>query len=390
VWEQAKKVVQKPYCTEYTERDGKKECSKTEFKTETVTVAKCKTHEKKSYCLKRKSKCVAHKLMKRCHKRIPKIIITGPTKCEPGYKLIFVREHLHIKRICIEVEGPPKPIEYKTCTIYNDPHIKGFKGGAYYNVHKEGDFLVAETEDKTFVVHNRFKRMDPKYAWTGIIGAAIKANGIDIVKIYPGSKIEINNKPFAAVEGANNDLPFGGSVQKQGKNVQVFGANGARALVTDHGKLINVMIYVDKNMTTCGLCDGVEKGVNDLPVSGLFEHRLHSEFVSEAVKLRKFSDVQAEKNAEIRCKAEKLSGNEFKACIFDMMQIKNPSLRKQMLQIEHNLKNEIAWGQTHAAPVKKVEKKAVKKVIKKQQKSHAKSNKSQVALIAEAKEFLKK
>jgi hypothetical protein len=206
---------------------------------------------------------------------------------------------------------------------------------------------MAETNDKTFTVHNRFKRTNPGYAWTGIIAAAVSPNGVDVVKIYVQNKIILNGKAFAAVEGANAELPNGGSILKKGNNIEVFGPNGSKVLVTNHGTLINVVIYVPKTMGVKGVCSGVRAGVNDLPVSGLFAHRLHAQFTHHAIRVRTFRDKRAEKNARLRCAAEGLHGGRLAACVFDMMQIRNPVMRRKMLRIEHNLKKEISWGKHH-------------------------------------------
>jgi hypothetical protein len=351
-WKKSVKVVKKAVCKKWKKVTGKcaankKVCVKTGFKRLSTKVAKCVKHTYKTYCLKRKAVCLHKKLLKRCHTRTPPVKVTGPKKCAAGFHLVFKRNGNKIRRVCKKAPKNPAPIVHKTCTVFNDPHITGFAGGAHYDVHKEGDFLMAQTKDKLFTVHNRFKRMNPGYAWTGIIAAAINTNGVDVVKVYAGGKIVLNGKTFAAVEGANAELPNGGSILKKGNNIEVFGVNHAKALITNYGTLINVVIYVPNTLTTTGLCNGVKAGVNDVPVSGLFKHRHHAKFITKAVKVRTFKDKKAEKNATLRCKAEKLTGARLRGCVFDMMQIRNPKLRKQMLKIEHDLKKQVKWGKKH-------------------------------------------
>jgi len=262
--------------------------------------------------------------------------------------LVFKRSGKVIRRKCKKLPTTPQaPIVHKSCSVWNDPHITGFAGGAHYDVHKEGDFLMAETSDKLFTVHNRFKRLNPGYAWTAIIGAAISPNGVDVVKVYTNNKIVLNGKDFAAVEGSNAELPNGGSILKKGNNIEVFGPNHAKVLITNYGTMINVVIYVPKDVKTHGLCNGVKPGVNDVPISGLFKHRMHSKFSSKAINIRTFKDKKAEKNARLRCKAEGLSGKHLGACVFDLMQIRNPKLRKAMLKVEHNLRKVVHWGKHH-------------------------------------------
>jgi hypothetical protein len=361
-WTKKVKVVKKAICKKWKKRAGKcgaaKVCVRTGFKRVRTTVAKCARFTRKTYCVKRRAVCLHKKLMKRCHQRTPQIKVRGPKKCAAGFNLVFKRRGLVIRRICKKAPANPKPVELKTCSVWNDPHITGFAGGNHYDVHKEGDFLMAETSDKLFTVHNRFKRMNPGYAWTGIIAAAVSPNGVDVVKIYAGNKIVLNGKAFAAVEGANAELPNGGSILKKGNNVEVFGPNHAKALITNYGTLINVVIYVPKTLRTKGLCDGVKAGINDVPVSGLFKHRLHTKFISKAIKLRRFKDVKAEKNARLRCKAEGLHGARLGACVFDMMQIRNPVMRRQMLKIEHNLRKQISWGKHHHSVARVVRRRA--------------------------------
>jgi hypothetical protein len=349
-WKKVKKGTKKPFCRKWSpmqldECGAIKQCKRVGWKTTKVVVAKCAKKEVKKYCVRRGFKCLHKELLKRCHTVIPKLIVKGPAKCDAGYKLVFKRNCLTITRTCEKVVGTSPPIVYNTCTIFNDPHVQGFSKN--FEFQKEGDYFMAGTPDLLFAVHGRFNRTQASYAWTGILGAAILPNGVDVVKIYPGNKVVINDKNFTAVNGQTSDLPNGGTITVSGNNIQVFGANDAKVLVTNQGTLVNIIIYISKAYNTTGVCSGIVPGVNDIPVEGLFTTRLESKFITEAAPVKTFKDAEAEKNAELRCKAEKLDGDMLKACIFDLMQISNPTLRKQMLAISHNLNAQKQWGLDH-------------------------------------------
>ncbi|KAL0480279.1 Susd2 [Acrasis kona] len=320
---------------------GPKVCLETGFKTKTVVTKKCVKRGVKRYCHKHKNVCLKKKTKKVCQKIIKKPKITGPKTCKAGEFMKFVVEGNHTKRVCTKVV--PKKVVYKTCTVYNDPHFTAFKGDRF-DYHAEGDFNLAETADGLFKVHGTFKRFDNQ-AWTGIVGAAILVNGKDVVEVKD-RVVYLNKKVWSVAENQLTYVPEnrGGSVLLTKNDFTIISPNQAKVQLAfstfGNNNIFNINVFVDKDDSNVskGLCAEFSEE-NKKPVTGLTRKVTVAKTAVNAYKVKKFDSATDKKNAKIQCLAAGASKKDLDNCVSDLAQASNPKHKVMVLAVYKKLKS---------------------------------------------------
>jgi hypothetical protein len=259
----------------------------------------------------------------------------GPKNCPAGYKMQYKRSGRSIRRSCKKITvrtGMP----VRTCTSALDPHTTSFDG-AHFEWQYVGDFVMAETTDHVFAVHQRLTRFAP--TWTGTTGMAVMVNGRDVVQYLVGNHVTVNGKGVNITPGQQVELPEGGYMIKNGQTFSVFSPNGAHADFVDYGPYANLIVYVPTDVGVRGYCANNNNAYwMKNTASGLFNFRLKPRFVPGAVKHHKFNRAQRRK-AEITCRAQGLTGAAFKNCVMDVLFTRgHPRMRKQFIRIEKHIK----------------------------------------------------
>jgi len=357
-WDRKTVVKKKNVCYQYREvlnqchrPTGKKICISPGVKKTKKLIIRCKKWVDEKFCTKAEPDCLETKETKLCSVVEPAHFVKGPRNCPDNSHMVFTKtsddegHQTVVERSC--KPGPAPPSAMQTCTIYNDPHIVNFYG--VYNDYQEyeGDFNLATTDDGVFAVHLRFEHkvaLPWNYHFTGIMAAAVRVNGQDVVTAYPNGvniapTVYLNGKEHPLTVNVDQALPEGGSIRLSGNSIYVFGSNGAQAHIMPNSfdVLINVNIHIPSSIPRSGICVAYSEA-NSKPVSGLFERTFVTKYVPEAfMYLERNLDAKDEEHAKLRCAAEGFTGGQLENCVFDLMTIALPSSQVAILKSTHEI-----------------------------------------------------
>jgi hypothetical protein len=307
-----------------------------------VKRAVCVRHHTKRICLKRKRVCIKTKAVQRCYAIKNKYGLHGPKACPAGQYLVFRKRGRAIYRSCRA--GDRSNVPMKTCTSYLDPHNTMIDGKAV-EWQYVGDFVMAQTDDGVFAVHQRLTRFAT--TWTGTTGMAIMVNGLDVFEYLVGNHATLNGKPMNLVDGNVVNFPQGGSVKKAGQTVSVFSPNGAHVDFVDYGPYANIAVYIPSDIGIKGYCTDKQNAYwQKTPAKGLFNFRQKAKFLPGAIQERQFTAEQKEK-AKADCVAAGFEAGTvtFKNCVLDaLFTRRHPNMRKVFFRIEKNWKGRVARG----------------------------------------------
>jgi len=327
-----------------TKKDKCMSCTKWGKESFTTQVSKkqCAQHKVEQACVKHETVCAKYETKSMCAKPVPILEMAGPVTCPAGQVLQLSRSKTNVARSCVPV--PRKPVKLLSCQSYLDPHTKGFNG-KHFEWQLEGDYVMVETKDGTFSVHQRLKRFG---RYTGTTGFAARANGVDIVE-YTKNILYINGQETKFTFGTPIVLANGGKVEvvKKGHTqVFVFAANGGSVSYFDYGSMGNLDVFIPENVAVSGgYCSGENLAFwMKTAGKGLFNDMRVAQFYPNAIADKTTFSATATKNAKIRCQAEGIKkGAVLKECIHDALILRNhPNQRKLMLKVIADVKKEVA------------------------------------------------